>query len=401
MNPAACATASGRSPSWAASRSASAAPSPGTRCCSRATDSARASTSTSTGAAISAQARAREVISTCPAPPGSHGRDVGGVLGVVEDQQPPAALAQVGQHRRPHRLAARPGLDAAQRRAQGGELVADQPGLLGVDPPGHVVVGGEPVRVLDRQLGLAHPAHALQRLHHRPVPGQQPVPHRRQQPVPAGEPRVAGRDVPHPQHAARRQRTRVPPCRGQLPQRAFHQPAQLVRAGEGLGDQPAGLHPAAERLLPGPERVIDQLRQRDPHVRGGGVQQEHQPRQPGRGRGVELQLGVGHLRLVPHRRAVPGAQHPHIHVTAAHPLRAQLRGRLVSGGKSAISTITCPAAEIARSASATYDFPPAGKFRSSEVCETNTRHRAPHPDSRASHRLKPPAAQLAPGDEKA
>ena len=103
-----------------------------------------------------------------------------------------------------------PACDASQRSAQGGELVADQPGLLGVDPPGQVIGSGEPVRVLDRQLGLAHPAHPVQRLHHRLVPGQQPLPHRHQQPVPAGEPRIAGRDVPHPRHAARQPRTRPP-----------------------------------------------------------------------------------------------------------------------------------------------------------------------------------------------
>ena len=40
-----------------------------------------------------------------------------------------------------------------------------------------------------------------------------------------------------------------------------------------------------------------------------------------------------------------------------------------------MSTITCPAAEIARSTAATYDVP-AGKSRSSEVCEMNTRHPA-------------------------
>ena len=38
-----------------------------------------------------------------------------------------------------------------------------------------------------------------------------------------------------------------------------------------------------------------------------------------------------------------------------------------------MSTITCPAAETARSAAATYDVP-FGKSRSSEVCERNTRH---------------------------
>jgi hypothetical protein len=49
-----------------------------------------------------------------------------------------------------------------------------------------------------------------------------------------------------------------------------------------------------------------------------------------------------------------------------------------AAGKSAMSTITCPAAETARSASATYD-PCSGKCRSSEVCDKNTRHRSPPP----------------------
>ena len=107
-------------------------------------------------------------------------RHVRGVLGVVEDQQPPAAVPQLGQHRRPHRLGPGPGLHAPQRKAEGGDLVPDQPALLGVDPPGQAIGCGEPVRVLGRQLGLAHPAHPVQRLHHRVVPGQQLLPHLRQ-----------------------------------------------------------------------------------------------------------------------------------------------------------------------------------------------------------------------------
>lgn len=107
-------------------------------------------------------------------PPG----DVGRVLGVVKDQEPPPPLPQLPQDRRPHRLHACPGLHTVQRRAQSGELVPDQPGHLSVDPPGQVVDSGEPVRVLDRQLSFANPAHALERLHHRLVPGQQPFPHR-------------------------------------------------------------------------------------------------------------------------------------------------------------------------------------------------------------------------------
>ena len=193
-----------------------------------------------------------------PGPAGQPRPDRGGGLGIVEDQQPPATVVQVGQHRRPHGVCARPGLDAAQRGAQGGELVADQPGLLGIHPPGHVIAVGEPVRVLDRQLGLAHPAHALQRLHPRVVPGLQLVPHRRQHPVPAGEGRVAGRNVPDPQRAVRRQRAGLPAGGGQFPQRPFHQPPELVRAGKGRRDQPAGLYPAAERLLSIPELQVNQ-----------------------------------------------------------------------------------------------------------------------------------------------
>ena len=67
-----------------------------------------------------------------PAAAGQPRGDVGGGLGVVEDQQPPAALVQFGQHRRPHRRGPRPGL-TQPRAAQGSELVPDQPGLLGID----------------------------------------------------------------------------------------------------------------------------------------------------------------------------------------------------------------------------------------------------------------------------
>ena len=125
---------------------------------------------------------------------------VRGVLGVVEDQQRPAAVPQLGQHRRPHRLGPGPGLHASQRQAKSGDLIPDQPALLGVDPPGQVIGPGEAVRVLGGQLGLAHPAHPVQRLHHRLIPGQQLLPHLSQQIVAAGEPGITGGDVPHPRH---------------------------------------------------------------------------------------------------------------------------------------------------------------------------------------------------------
>ena len=138
-----------------------------------------------------------------PGPARQHPRHILRPAGVIEDQQPPVPLPQLGQHRPPRRRQPRPGLGAAQLRGQPGQLLPDQPRGLGVDPPHQVIAAREPVRVLDRQLRLADPAHAVQRLHHRPVPGQQRLPHRHQQPIAPGEPRVAGRDVPHPRPAPR------------------------------------------------------------------------------------------------------------------------------------------------------------------------------------------------------
>ena len=54
-----------------------------------------------------------------------------------------------------------------------------------------------------------------------------------------------------------------------------------------------------------------------------------------------------------------------------------------------MSTITCPAAETARSTAATYDIP-FGKSRSSEVCERNTRHPLASPEpSKPANRVTP------------
>src|SRR6266700_3752580 len=55
-----------------------------------------------------------------------------------------------------------------------------------------------------------------------------------------------------------------PPRFRKVPQRVSHQPSERVRVRERLRGQLAVLDPAAERVLPGPELTIDQLRQRDP-----------------------------------------------------------------------------------------------------------------------------------------
>ena len=112
-------------------------------------------------------------------------------LGVVEHQQPPVPPPQLTEHRPPRRAQVRVRPGAAQLGGQRRDLLPDQPGLLRGDPPHHVIARGEPVRVLSRQLRLAHPAHPLQRLHHRPAPGQQRLPHIGQHLIPAGEPRIA------------------------------------------------------------------------------------------------------------------------------------------------------------------------------------------------------------------
>ena len=154
----------------------------------------------------------------------------------------------------------------------------------------------------------------------------------RQQISPRLEPGRLLRDIPH----HHRDQTAAPATAtatrlGQVPQRALHQLPQPGRARERPRDQPAVPDPAAERILPGAELVIDQPRRRDPQVVGVGVQQEHQPGKARLRRRAELQLGIRHLRHVPDRGAVPGTQDPHVHVAPAHPVGAQLRGGQVGG----------------------------------------------------------------------
>jgi hypothetical protein len=112
-----------------------------------------------------------------------------------------------------------------------------------------------------------------------------------------------------------------------------YQLAELVRVSKGRRHEAAVLDPAAERLLAGAEVVIDQLLKRDPHIDSGHIHQEHQPRQPGGGGGVELQLGVRHLLFIPYPGAVAGAEHTHIYVACAHTLGAYLCDSLIGGGK--------------------------------------------------------------------
>jgi hypothetical protein len=144
-----------------------------------------------------------------PCAPGQPLPQVTRPFGIVENQQPPLQLSQLPHHHRPYRVERYAGLDATQLGPQGSELLPDQLGLLSIDPPSQVISPGEPVRVLDRQLGLPDTTHPMQGLHHRPIAAEQPLPHRHQQPVPPGEPRIARRDIPpYPRHATRKAHAR-------------------------------------------------------------------------------------------------------------------------------------------------------------------------------------------------
>jgi hypothetical protein len=126
----------------------------------------------------------------------SVGLEVGGVCRVVEHQQPVLAVLQLMQHEFD-------GIGSGQLRRQAevrcerGELVGEQRGLLGVEPPHQGVVGGEAVGVLDGELSLADSAQAVQCLQHDSLVGGQECVELFEHAVSAGEVRVARRHLPH------------------------------------------------------------------------------------------------------------------------------------------------------------------------------------------------------------
>ena len=80
--------------------------------------------------------------------------------------------------------------------------------------------------------------------------------------------------------------------------------------------------PLPERLLPRPVLQIPEHRRR---ALGVLAEQEHQPGHAQLRRRLVLQLGVGHLRPVPHRRPVPEPGDQHVHIRRRHRLPAHLR----------------------------------------------------------------------------
>jgi hypothetical protein len=143
-------------------------------------------------------------------------------------------------------------------------LLADEFGLLAGDPPHQLVFAREAVGVLDRELGLADAAHAVQGLDRRASLGAQAVAQLVEHAVAAGEGRVAAGQVPHwrqgsgwPLARIRPGRSVVVPpgvgrCRGQWRDGAPHGVEQSGdgfgrRQGEHVGDHDRRPQPVGQR----------------------------------------------------------------------------------------------------------------------------------------------------------
>jgi hypothetical protein len=137
-------------------------------------------------------------------------------------------------------------------------VVADQLRLFGRDPPDQVVFAGEAVGVLQGELGLADPAHAVQRLHGHPASAPQGVVQVVEHAVATGEAQVAAGQVPYLRQRTRGSRTRLDGC-GLLPRKGRRRCRQ--RTGWGRGHHPAdGLDQHGDRLVGG---QVEQIRHHD------------------------------------------------------------------------------------------------------------------------------------------
>jgi hypothetical protein len=205
-------------------------------------------------------------------------------------------------------------------------MVGDQRRVLGRNPPADVERPAEPVGVLDRSGGLADPAHAGHRLHHR---GARRVDRGREfgkKLLATGEPTHPRGYRPHPPNGPVGAGRSWP---GKRRQCVLHSGFETARVGDRCRGQSAVDQPGPERLLPCSEPGVAKHRGR---AVGVLPEEEHQPRDAPFLGGLVFQLGVGHLRAIPHGRPVPESHDQHIHVGLIDGLPTH-RSRLVVLGR--------------------------------------------------------------------
>ena len=207
--------------------------------------------------------------------------------------------------------------------------------VLGAYPPHQVVGAGVPPGVLDRQPGFAQPAQPGDDLDGSGgAVGAERLVQRRQLVVPAGEIgiRPVPTQFPRLRHGAvgLRRRSRILSPRFLQCVQQFG--LELLRAGQRADGDARVAKSLPEGLLPGPQiRVaVVQPGRRDRQHRVL-VKHEYQPRYPGFGRGVELELGVRNIRTIPYRRPVAQADQADVNVAALpHHVTAVFRWLFVS-----------------------------------------------------------------------
>jgi hypothetical protein len=107
---------------------------------------------------------------------------------------------------------------------------------------------------------------------------------------------------------------------------------ELLWAVERAGDDARLAESLPEGPLPGPQiRVVVVLPSRRDRQRRVLVEHEYQPRYPGFGRGLELELGIRNLRTIPYRRTVAQADQADVNVAAEHGVAAIVRWLVVPG----------------------------------------------------------------------
>ena len=256
-----------------------------------------------------------------------------GVLGVVEHQQPPIP---------PGQLAPQPGHPDPDRVGGGGEVQGAAPAR-----PAGPGSAPDPRRAPTRRCrtrrggggrtrspwwscrsrpSRSPPAPPSARRTAVPPPAR---PAARPRPVNSAHPR---RDRPHPPlHGGRAASVGAERCSGRgsavsACSSAVSSPAGLVTVAVVT---PLSASRARKASWRGPVLQIAEHRRR---ALGVFTQQEHQPRDAPLLGGLVLQLGVGQLRPIPHRRPVPepGDQHEHVrrrNRVLAHPRRLVVAGR--------------------------------------------------------------------------